>query len=440
MPDTSNEPPVLAESAIWQFGQPARINCRYCAYWGMVAMPDTSKESPDPPQSGASSLEERKFQLEVQKFEFEKSKSRGLRFFNSNLGVIITAIIGTATIAVSYLQLQINRESSANQLVLQGSISDAQLNLEKSKASAAQEKDERTFQFDVARLMLERQSDINTEEVKRVYYLREIVMSALPNPVGLMITRRAADHAADDRVRSAWLDGFVKLSLTETRSPATTQQPSISVNYVLARYPTLATPDGKNRIADILDAAREFGLTESAAIILAYALFTSDFLNGYDQYLNVASAELIAAVFPSIFPNPSDAKPFLGNARSLANKVYSGRFGNVGPDDGWNYRGRGYLHTVGKANYARSGALIGIDLVGRPEKLAESKAAAREIAAAFAGLSRPITVDGVVRQFNGRLLGLAGIQGIYEKLAPGTLKVTEGLTIPSVGKSCALWC
>ncbi|MEY9632965.1 hypothetical protein ABIF66_004124 [Bradyrhizobium japonicum] len=146
-------------------------------------MPDTSKEPHVPPENGPISLEERKFQLEVQKFEFEKSKSRGLRFFNSNLGVIITAIIGTATIAVSYLQLQINRESSANQLELQRSTNDAQLTLEKSKASAAQEKDERTFQFDVARLMLERQSDINTEEIKRVYYLREIVMSALPNTV-----------------------------------------------------------------------------------------------------------------------------------------------------------------------------------------------------------------------------------------------------------------
>ncbi|MBR0884017.1 MULTISPECIES: hypothetical protein [Bradyrhizobium] len=403
-------------------------------------MPDTSKEPHVPPENGPISLEERKFQLEVQKFEFEKSKSRGLRFFNSNLGVIITAIIGTATIAVSYLQLQINRESSANQLELQRSTNDAQLTLEKSKASAAQEKDERTFQFDVARLMLERQSDINTEEIKRVYYLREIVMSALPNTVGSMITRRAADHAADDRVRSAWLDGFVKLALAETRSSVTTQQPSISVDYVLARYSALKTPDGVNRIADILDAAREFNLNDSVAIILAYALFTSDFFNGYDQYLNIVSAELIAAMLPNIFPNASDAKPFVGNARSLANKVYSGRFGNVGPDDGWNYRGRGYLHTVGKANYARSGALIGIDLVGRPEKLAESKVAAREIAAAFAALSRPITVDGAVRQLNGRLRGLAGIQGIYEKLAPGTPKVTEGLTIPSVGKSCTLWC
>ncbi|UEM13817.1 hypothetical protein J4G43_005845 [Bradyrhizobium barranii subsp. barranii] len=368
-------------------------------------MPDTSKEPHVPPENGPISLEERKFQLEVQKFEFEKSKSRGLRFFNSNLGVIITAIIGTATIAVSYLQLQINRESSANQLELQRSTNDAQLTLEKSKASAAQEKDERTFQFDVARLMLERQSDINTEEIKRVYYLREIVMSALT--VGSMITRRAADHAADDRVRSAWLDGFVKLALAETRSSVTTQQPSISVDYVLARYSALKTPDGVNRIADILDAAREFNLNDSVAIILAYALFTSDFFNGYDQYLNIVSAELIAAMLPNIFPNASDAKPFVGNARSLANKVYSGRFGNVGPDDGWNYRGRGYLHTVGKANYARSGALIGIDLVGRPEKLAESKVAAREIAAAFAALSRPITVDGAVRQLNGRLRGLA---------------------------------
>lgn len=142
MPGRSDEPPVPPESLVWQFRQPARINCRYM---GEAAMPDTSKEPPFLSENGPNSLEERKFQLEVQKFEFEKSKSRGLRFFNSNLGVIITAIIGTATIAVSYLQLQINRESNANQVELQRSTSDAQLNLEKSKAIAAQEKDERTF-------------------------------------------------------------------------------------------------------------------------------------------------------------------------------------------------------------------------------------------------------------------------------------------------------
>lgn len=403
-------------------------------------MSDPSNESTAAAQSDPASLEERKFQLERDKFEFEKSKSR---FFNSNIGLVITAIIGTATIVVSYLQLLNNHEFSVyqqnlqkqisdNQLELQRKTSEAQQRLEELKARAAQEKDERTFQFDVARLMLERQSDINTEELKRVYYLREIVLSALPNSVGMKVARRAADNASDDRVRSAWLDGLVMLALNETQSSANMPSRPISADDVLARFPLLAKlADGKGRIIDILDAAREFGLEDAAPIILAYALFASDFFRKIEEDFNFASAERIVAVFPNTFPSPSDAKPFVEDRRALANRVYSGRLGNDKPDDGWSYRGRGYLRTTGKAAYARSRDLIGTNLIADPGKLADSKVAAREIAATFANLGRPITVVSVVRQLNGRLLGLAGIQAIYEKLVLGASRMTEGLTIPA---------
>src|SRR5207249_3381506 len=101
----------------------------------------------------------------------------------------------------------------------------------------------------------------------------------------------------------------------------------------------------------------------------------------------------------------------IGKPSLLANKVYAGRFGNDGPDDGWTYRGRGYLGATGKAAYARSTALINTiflintNLVTDPGKLAESKTAAREIVAAFKQLKQlgqPITVVSVVQQLTGR--------------------------------------
>lgn len=429
-------------------------------------MPDISNEPIVPATGDPSSLEERKFELELHRFEFEKSKFRGLGFFNSNFGIIITFIIGTATIAVSYLQLENSSRASAsqnrlqksisddqrelqksisnNQLALQKTISDAQLTLEKLKANAAREKDVRTLQFDIARLMVEKQNEIGTEELKRVYYLREVVMSTLPKEVSMAFARGAAENATNDRARTAWLDGLVKLALNETLPSASKPPPSITADQVLRHYPTLTkVADARKRIEDILDAAKEFGVKDSASIILAYALFTSDFFKGIEEDLNFLSAEQIAAVFPNTFANASDAKPFVGDRRALANKVYSGRFGNVGPDDGWKYHGRGYLGTIGKANYMRSRDAIGIDLVTRPEMLTDSKVAAKEIAVAFVKLAQlglPITVDGVVEQLNGRLLGLAGIQAIYEKLAPETPKVTGGLIIPAVGRSCSAWC
>jgi len=55
-------------------------------------------ESPTAPaKEEPLSLDERRFQLELRKFELERSKSREHGFFNNNLGIPITAMIGIAT-------------------------------------------------------------------------------------------------------------------------------------------------------------------------------------------------------------------------------------------------------------------------------------------------------------------------------------------------------
>jgi predicted chitinase len=381
-----------------------------------------------------------------------------LGFLNSNLAVIITLIIGVATVAVSINQAKINEQSnkdqrelqarlnteqlrlqseiSTNQLKLQSETSEAQRNLEMLKASAAQEKDLRTLQFDIARAMLEKRSEIGTQDLQRVYYLREVVMSVLPKEVGLAFTRSAAENATEDRVRSAWSDGYVKLSLNDGLPPENGQTRPISIDYVVKRLPALRkVADAGRRIQDILDAAKAFKLEGSEPVILAYALFTSNFFKEMEEDFNLRSEEQVAAAFPSVFSSPSEAKIFVGDARALASKVYSSRFGNDKPSDAWNYRGRGYLRTTGKAAYARYSELTKINLLAEPGKLADSSVAAAEIVAVFAQLAEqgpPLTVQGVVEQMNERFVGLAGIQAIYEKLVPGSPKVTEGLPTTTV--------
>jgi putative chitinase len=385
-------------------------------------MPSEPKSPAAQAASEAASLEERKFQLELRRFELERSKSRGLfGFVNNNLGVIITAIIGFATVVVSYLQLSISSQSS-----------DAQLKLQRATSEAEKEKDARAFQYDIARLLLERQSDINTTDVRQVYYLRDIVMASLPEDIGLKITRKMADDASDDQVRSAWLDGFVKLRISETAPAAAVSQPSITVDYVVGQFPVLATADGTKRIADLLGAAQEYRLEDSEAVLLAFVLLQTNYFRSLEENLNY-SAERLMRVWPNRFRDASQAKPFESVPEKLANWVYANRIGNgdESSGDGWRYRGRGYLLTSGRANYARSSTLVGIDLVADPDKLLDSKVAAKEAAATFAGFGRPITVQSAVRQINGGFLGLAQVQAIYEKLAPGTPQVTQGLTFPS---------
>ena len=93
-------------------------------------------------------------------------------------------------------------------------------------------------------------------------------------------------------------------------------------------------------------------------------------------------AERLVQVWPKRFPTIASAAPYAHNPPALANLVYGGRLGNTAPDDGWRYRGRGFIQLTGKANYKDASSWSGLDLVGDPE-LAAAPDGAAAIAAAF---------------------------------------------------------
>lgn len=130
------------------------------------------------------------------------------------------------------------------------------------------------------------------------------------------------------------------------------------------------------------------------------------------ENLNYRSAERLMAVWPSRFPTLQSAAPFVGNPRALANKVYARRMGNVDPDDGWKFRGRGLLQITGRDHYARNGRALSIPLEEAPELAIDpdhSLAVALETwrRAGCDALADADDVVAVTRAINGGTIGLA---------------------------------
>ncbi len=102
---------------------------------------------------------------------------------------------------------------------------------------------------------------------------------------------------------------------------------------------------------------------------LGQVLHESAHLAKLEENLNYRTPGRLMAVWPSRFKKLEDEIPYLNNPQALANKVYSGRMGNVGPDDGWRYRGSGLLAITGADNFRAVQEATGVPVFDNPELL-----------------------------------------------------------------------
>ena len=109
--------------------------------------------------------------------------------------------------------------------------------------------------------------------------------------------------------------------------------------------------------------------TESLAGFLANCMHETGGLTILRESLNYKTPSRLRQVWPSRFGSKSDEEllKLCGNEKGLASIVYNGRMGNrPGTDDGYTFRGAGFLQTTGRADFIKYGKLAGIDFSKEP--------------------------------------------------------------------------
>lgn len=130
-------------------------------------------------------------------------------------------------------------------------------------------------------------------------------------------------------------------------------------------------------IAQIPDTASKFAINTPLRLahFLAQCGHESGGFRATQENLNY-SAKGLTGTFKKYFPSEAAAAPYAKNPLKIASKVYGGRMGN-GPEssqEGYKFRGRGYIQLTGKENYTSFGKSINEDILSNPDKVASSYA------------------------------------------------------------------
>lgn len=118
-------------------------------------------------------------------------------------------------------------------------------------------------------------------------------------------------------------------------------------------------------------AAYNSGITDKVELaqLLAQAHVESSGFTRLEENLLYTTVERVLEVFPSVITTVEDARSILNDAVKAGNRLYRNRLGNTLPNDGYTYRGRGFLQITGKENYNKFQQFSGNPVVNNPSYL-----------------------------------------------------------------------
>lgn len=131
-----------------------------------------------------------------------------------------------------------------------------------------------------------------------------------------------------------------------------------------------------------------------------------------EENLNYA-ADRLCKIWPKRFPTLADAQPYHRNPRKIANKVYANRMGNrdEASDDGWRFRGSGWVQLTGHDNFFHFSKAMGEDFVMQPDLVRTPQYAAHSAGWFWSThdcnrLSEAGDWTGLTKKINGGTIGL----------------------------------
>lgn len=155
-------------------------------------------------------------------------------------------------------------------------------------------------------------------------------------------------------------------TLTAKPQPPAAPKPAVAPAQPAApKTPTVAEPapfDPSSHKNTLIKVAKSMGITalNDLSNLLAQAQVETAGWKSATENFKYTDPTRIYRVFTSNFPSPQTAQQYIGNPVALANRALANKNGNGDEHsgDGWNFRGRGFIHLTGRELYAQAGAAV----------------------------------------------------------------------------------